>query len=813
VLLYGTTIYCHCQFYLTVGCSYCDCFSCSVSNRKMAERPVQMFLRILSFSESEKNNIESEKYFTHVNEQNLVFGLHLPGQITYKFSHIFSSSSSQQKVFERSTKRLIDGLFKRVNGLLLSHGLTGSGKIFTMLGTKENPGMLPQALREIFMRIGHSSIEENLCTPQNYDNFILSSSAEKHKMLTLKAHLLEISASEVLQIPSAEFFSDNEMSKINGGCDFVDSGGTEAYQVYISMLEHHHDKFFDLFDISNPLDRSVLKTVEDSSRNVYIKGPTIVSSTLRIIDIDLDIVLGASEIQISNAQEGMKLFCAGKRNMRYAGLKMNYDYKQSHCVYVVRLVYKTTSNDSNFDMRSNRLVFCDLAEEELSRNSNSQPSKNELLSNLTFLALSRCMGVIRYNQTHSKQRMVPYRASKLTRALQTFFTNQENVSFIINVNPSNFTVEGMLASLRFTAALKKSIKHQNKSTACSKLQLGKRHFLGLQGSKEENSPDLKSKKFTLDTETKKTVEKLSDRFFEKIYDDVSLDEARNYDGINAEVNLLNEECSHTINSTVDEKKETTIAKNVLPNFPPETIQNILNEIAAVHSMLKNLAFDVKKEELAWKEEFNLLRAKAYESTKLCSIFKQDVQQCKRKIVHLEMTLSMKEAECARLQQQILKERLSRLDNTPRHPRGKHRKSDVKLNANADVVTREFLEMIKKHKPTGDRSAEVKGKGKRSKNNLLNVDNEMNDVPKLRRSSRIAALNRTKSPVFQTPECSKLPEKNNLSSGTSFRTGPPRKLLKQHELRMTYLTTPETDHNSDSDEEDAVCKVMSRVMES
>ncbi|KAL1243523.1 Kinesin-like protein [Trichinella spiralis] len=307
----------------------------------MAERPVQMFLRILSFSESEKNNIESEKYFTHVNEQNLVFGLHLPGQIT-------------------STKRLIDGLFRRVNGLLLSHGLTGSGKIFTMLGTKDNPGMLPQALREIFMRIGHST--------------------EKHKMLALKAHLLEISASEVLQIPSAEFFSDNEMSKINGSCDFVDSGGTEAYQVYISMLEHHHDKFFDLFDISNLLDRSVLKTVEDSSRNVYIKG--------------------ASEIQISNAQEGMKLFCAGKRNMRYAGLKMNYDYKQSHCLYVVRLVYKTTSNDSNFDMRSNRLVFCDLAEEELSRNSNSQPSKDELLSNLTFLALSRCMGVIRYNQTH-----------------------------------------------------------------------------------------------------------------------------------------------------------------------------------------------------------------------------------------------------------------------------------------------------------------------------------------------------------------------------------------------------------------------------
>ncbi|KAL1284429.1 Kinesin-like protein [Trichinella pseudospiralis] len=727
----------------------------------MVERPVQMFLRILSCSESEKNNNESEKYFTHVNEQNLVFGLHLPGQITYKFSHIFSSSSSQQDVFERTTKRLVDGLFKRVNGLLLSHGLTGSDKIFTMLGAKANPGILPRALREIFMRIGHSSIEENLCTPQDYDNFVLSSSAEKDKMLAVKAHLLVLSASEVLQMPSAEFFSDDEVSKINGSCDFVDSGGTEAYQVYISMLEQHHDKFFDLLDISNPLNRSVLKTVEDANRNVYIKG--------------------ALEIQISNAQEGMKLFCAGKRNMRYAGLKMNYDYKQSHCVYVVRLVYKTTSDDSNFDMRSNRLVFCDLAEEELTRNSNSQPSKDDMVSSLTFLALSRCMSAIRYNQIHSnKQRMVPYRASKLTRALQTFFTNQENVSFIMNVNSNNFTVERMLASLRFTDALKK-----------------------------ENSPDLNSKKFTPDTETKNTVEKLSDTFFEKIYADVSLDEARNLDDINAEVNVPNEECSHIINSTIDDKKETTLAENILPNDPEYSERDL-----GCSNMMKNLASDVKKEELAWKEEFNMLKAKAYESTKLCSIYKQDVQQCKRKIAFLEMMLSVKEAECARLQQQVLKERLSRLNkaHTARQPPGK-RKSDAKLNANADVVAREFLEMIKKNKPTGDGSAEVKGKGKRSRNNLLNVDNKMNDVSKLRRSSRIAALNRTKSPVFQTPECSELPEKNNLSSGTPLKTAPPRKLLKQHELRMTYLTTPETDNNSESDEEDAVSKVMSRVMES
>ncbi|XP_003377649.1 phosphorylase B kinase regulatory subunit beta, partial [Trichinella spiralis] len=221
------------------------------------------------------------KYFTHVNEQNLVFGLHLPGQITYKFSHIFSSSSSQQETREWIAV-ISRPYWQRQNFYYAWYRLR-----LLFVGTKDNPGMLPQALREIFMRIGHSSIEENFCTPQSYDNFILSSSAEKHKMLALKAHLLEISASEVLQIPSAEFFSDNEMSKINGSCDFVDSGGTEAYQVYISMLEHHHDKFFDLFDISNLLDRSVLKTVEDSSQNVYIKCPTIVSSTLKIIDIDL----------------------------------------------------------------------------------------------------------------------------------------------------------------------------------------------------------------------------------------------------------------------------------------------------------------------------------------------------------------------------------------------------------------------------------------------------------------------------------------------------------------------------------------------
>lgn len=52
----------------------------------------------------------------------------------YVFKHIFDVDSSQHECFTTVAQPLVEGLIKGKNGLLLSYGVTGSGKTFTMTG-------------------------------------------------------------------------------------------------------------------------------------------------------------------------------------------------------------------------------------------------------------------------------------------------------------------------------------------------------------------------------------------------------------------------------------------------------------------------------------------------------------------------------------------------------------------------------------------------------------------------------------------------------------------------------------------------------
>eukprot|EP00698_Gefionella_okellyi_P006160 TRINITY_DN15598_c0_g1_i1.p1 TRINITY_DN15598_c0_g1~~TRINITY_DN15598_c0_g1_i1.p1 ORF type:complete len:1134 (+),score=325.00 TRINITY_DN15598_c0_g1_i1:36-3404(+) len=76
----------------------------------------------------------------------------------YKFSKVFDPTTSQTNVFDSTAKQLVNELFEGKNGLFFAHGITNSGKTYTIQGTPENPGVLPRALDAIFdmMTIAHS---------------------------------------------------------------------------------------------------------------------------------------------------------------------------------------------------------------------------------------------------------------------------------------------------------------------------------------------------------------------------------------------------------------------------------------------------------------------------------------------------------------------------------------------------------------------------------------------------------------------------------------------------------------------------------
>ncbi|KAI0822872.1 P-loop containing nucleoside triphosphate hydrolase protein [Trametes gibbosa] len=70
----------------------------------------------------------------------------------YPFSSCYDESSSQQEIFERDVKPLVDLAFSGMTVTVFAYGVTSSGKTHTMQGNKQQPGIIPRAVQDIFHR-------------------------------------------------------------------------------------------------------------------------------------------------------------------------------------------------------------------------------------------------------------------------------------------------------------------------------------------------------------------------------------------------------------------------------------------------------------------------------------------------------------------------------------------------------------------------------------------------------------------------------------------------------------------------------------
>ena len=69
------------------------------------------------------------------------------------FDFAFSPSIGQKEIFNNTTKFLIDKVIDGFNATVFAYGVTGAGKIYTMLGNDENPGIMVWTLKELYKRI------------------------------------------------------------------------------------------------------------------------------------------------------------------------------------------------------------------------------------------------------------------------------------------------------------------------------------------------------------------------------------------------------------------------------------------------------------------------------------------------------------------------------------------------------------------------------------------------------------------------------------------------------------------------------------
>ena len=72
----------------------------------------------------------------------------------FNFDYIFDEEFTQLEIFQESCVPLIEDLVEyRKSSLVMTQGLSDSGKTFTIIGDSENPGLLPLSLRLIYDKV------------------------------------------------------------------------------------------------------------------------------------------------------------------------------------------------------------------------------------------------------------------------------------------------------------------------------------------------------------------------------------------------------------------------------------------------------------------------------------------------------------------------------------------------------------------------------------------------------------------------------------------------------------------------------------
>ncbi|XP_026207580.1 kinesin-like protein KIF22 isoform X2 [Anabas testudineus] len=70
--------------------------------------------------------------------------------VKYHFDVFHGEQTTQQEVFLSSVKPILPHILNGQNASVFAYGPTGAGKTHTMLGTSEQPGVIPRAVREVF---------------------------------------------------------------------------------------------------------------------------------------------------------------------------------------------------------------------------------------------------------------------------------------------------------------------------------------------------------------------------------------------------------------------------------------------------------------------------------------------------------------------------------------------------------------------------------------------------------------------------------------------------------------------------------------
>ncbi|EHB06150.1 Kinesin-like protein KIF20A [Heterocephalus glaber] len=388
------------------------------------------------------------------------------GQATHKFtfSQIFGPEVGQAPFFNLTMKEMVKDVLKGQNWLIYTYGVTNSGKTHTIQGTTKDGGILPRSLALIFNSLqGQLHPTADLKPLLSNEVIWLDSKQirqeEMKKLSLLNGSLQEEELSTSLKksvyIESRMGTStsfDSGIAGFSSTTQFTSSSQLDEtshqwaqpdtipisvpadirFSIWISFFEIYNELLYDLLEPpSQQRKRQTLRLCEDQNGNPYVK--------------DLN------WIHVQDAEEAWKLLKVGRKNQSFASTHMNQNSSRSHSIFSIRILH--LQGEGDIVPKISELSLCDLAGSERCKDQKSGERLKEAGNiNTSLHTLGRCIAALRQNQQNrSKQNLIPFRDSKLTRVFQGFFTGRGRSCMIVNVNPCASTYDETLHVAKFSA--------------------------------------------------------------------------------------------------------------------------------------------------------------------------------------------------------------------------------------------------------------------------------------------------------------------------------------------------------------------------
>ncbi|XP_050168422.1 kinesin-like protein KIF20A [Myiozetetes cayanensis] len=396
------------------------------------------------------------------------------GQALHRFSftRIFGPDVGQKLFFDETMKQVIKDVLNGQNCLVYTYGITNSGKTHTIQGTNQDGGILPRSLATIFNSVGDKLYQAMDLKPSLSNEVIWLDSRqvkqeETKKQMMLQGGLWEeelltplkrsCSAESQLQATNSGSFDSgvaglSSSSQLTSRSDLsqteelgplwadldrisLTSAGNVQFSIWVSFFEIYNELIYDLLDPTlsgQNRKRQTLRLCEDQTGNPYVK--------------DLN------WFNVQDANEAWKLLKLGRKNQSFASTHMNQNSSRSHSVFSIRILHLQRGGNEVVPKIS-ELSLCDLAGSERCKDQKSGDRMKEANNiNTSLHTLGRCIAALRQNQqSRTKQMVVPFRDSKLTRVFQGFFTGRGRSCMIVNINQCASTYDETLYVAKFSA--------------------------------------------------------------------------------------------------------------------------------------------------------------------------------------------------------------------------------------------------------------------------------------------------------------------------------------------------------------------------